>query len=79
MERKNNPELGEALRSLAIRHYSQIADIVDKGDLTSWFRAFMKSHEFEVMSAEMKVDTFDLYYVINRYLNELFELIDKAI
>ena len=76
MNKENNPELADKLRALAIRHFSQISDMVDKAYLTAWFRAFMKSPEFERLPAEMKVIEFDSYCSINKYLNEVFEIID---
>jgi hypothetical protein len=78
MEQPNNQETAEKLRVLAEQYYHPIWDIVEKGHLQSWFRAYMKSHEFETLSAEWKVESFDALYGLEKYITAVFEVIDKT-
>jgi hypothetical protein len=77
MPDNQNLELGEKLRSLADDHYTHINDSIDSGyGLESWFRAYIQSNAFAGLPPELKLDTFNTYEGIKKYLNSVFDIID---
>ena len=76
MEQPNKQEAAEKLMALAKHYYQTIDETLDKGHLTNWFRAYMKSQEFETLDAQWKVDAFDALHGLEKYLNSVFEIID---
>jgi len=77
MSNIQNPELSEKLRSLADDHYTHIDDSIDSGyGLENWFRAYIQSDAFARLPPEIKLDAFNTYEGIKKYLNSVFDAID---
>jgi hypothetical protein len=77
MTNNQNVEIGEKLRSLSDDHYSHIDNAIDSGfGIESWFRAYIQSDAFARLPPEIKLEAFNTYEGIKKYLKSIFDTID---
>jgi len=73
-----NSELGKKLETLASNHYGHINSAIDSPcGLENWYKAYIQSPSYDRLPPELKLEAFNTYQGINKYLQSVFEVVDE--